>query len=152
MLTCRKTQHSFFFLLALSVTTIILSLSLVSVSIWWVAQEKKKRQKNRAVVLLFTGRLLWKASICLTDQVWSGGEDRFFFIFFFCKVSNFSNLKTMTLLVYAELLWCFHNLPNSDMDYRIFNMWISLHEYTQRGPLHKIWLQRNLRVSTKPST
>lgn len=59
-----------FFLPALSVTTIILALSLVSVSIWWVAQEKKReRERNRAVVLLVTGRLVCKASIRLTDQV-----------------------------------------------------------------------------------
>ena len=40
----------------------------------------------------------------------------------FCIVSNFNILKTVTLLVHAGLFWCFHSPPNSDMDYRIFNM------------------------------
>ena len=30
--------------------------------------------------------------------------------------------KLMTLLVRTGVFWCFHNPPNSDMDYRIFNM------------------------------
>ena len=44
------------------------------------------------------------------------------FHFFFCIVSNVSVLKTLTLLVHAGLFWCFHNPPNCDIDYRIFNM------------------------------
>ena len=44
---------------------------------------------------------------------------------FFRMVSNFNILKTLILLVHAGLLWCFHNPPNSDRDYRILNvlMW-----------------------------
>ena len=46
----------------------------------------------------------------------------FFFFFFFCIVSNFNMMKTLTLLVHAGLFCCFHSPPNSDMDYRIFNL------------------------------
>ena len=31
-------------------------------------------------------------------------------------------MKTQTLSMHAGLFWTFHSLPNSDMDYRIFNM------------------------------
>ena len=34
--------------------------------------------------------------------------------FIFCIVSNSNSMKTLTLLVHAGLLWCFHNPPNSD--------------------------------------
>ena len=37
-------------------------------------------------------------------------------------VPNFNMVKTLTLLVHAGLVWCFHNPPNSDKDYRIFNV------------------------------
>ena len=42
-------------------------------------------------------------------------------------VANFSILKTVTLSVHAGLFGCCPNPPNSDMDYRIFNvrMWSS---------------------------
>ena len=40
----------------------------------------------------------------------------------FLGAKNFNIVKTVTLLVHAGLFWCFHNLPNSDMDYGIFNM------------------------------
>ena len=40
----------------------------------------------------------------------------------FRTVSNFSIMKTLTLLVHAGLFWCFHNPPNSNLDYRIFNV------------------------------
>ena len=36
-------------------------------------------------------------------------------------------IKTVTLLVHAELFWCFHNPSNSDRDYKIFNMSICVH-------------------------
>ena len=35
-------------------------------------------------------------------------------------------MKTLIILVHAGLFWCFHNAPNSDMDYRIFNVRMSL--------------------------
>ena len=44
------------------------------------------------------------------------------FFFFFRTVSNFNILKTLTLLVHAMFFWCFHNPPNSNMDYRICNV------------------------------
>ena len=46
------------------------------------------------------------------------------FFLFFCIVSNFNIIKTLTLLVHAGLFQCFHSPPNSDMDYRIFKMHI----------------------------
>ena len=55
----------------------------------------------------------------------------------FCVVSNFNIMKTLTLLVLAGLFQCFHNPPNSDVDYRIFNMHIFvifLPAYTHGGP------------------
>ena len=46
------------------------------------------------------------------------------FFFFLCIMSNFNILKTLTLLnLNAYRAIChFHNPPNSDMDYRIFNV------------------------------
>ena len=38
-----------------------------------------------------------------------------------------------TLLVHAGLFWCFHNPPNSGMDYGLFNE--SMHVYTHGRPL-----------------
>ena len=40
-------------------------------------------------------------------------------------MSDFIIMKTLTLLVHAGLFGCFHNPPNSDMDYRILkvDMW-----------------------------
>ena len=51
-------------------------------------------------------------------------------------VPNFNMMKTVTLLVHAGLFSRFHNPPNSDIDYRIFNMhmWSFLHVYTHAGP------------------
>ena len=46
-------------------------------------------------------------------------------------------MKIQTLLVHAGLFGCFRNLPNSDMDYRIFNVHIVcdlLYAYTHGGP------------------
>ena len=45
-----------------------------------------------------------------------------------------SPLKILTLLVHAGLFWCFHNPPDSDMDYRIFNVrvwYYLLHAHTK---------------------
>ena len=82
------------------------------------------------------------------------------------RVSNFNIMKTVTLLVHAAgLFWCFHHPPNSDMDYRIFNVCISifLHGCTHEGPqfivsaeglllsLHRTWHWRNLRAPAKLS-
>ena len=39
-------------------------------------------------------------------------------------VSNFNILKTLTLLMHAGLFWYFHNPLNSDMNYRIFNVYV----------------------------
>ena len=44
------------------------------------------------------------------------------FFFFFRIASNSNILKTLTRLVHAWLFWCFHNPPNSNMDYRIFHV------------------------------
>ena len=43
-------------------------------------------------------------------------------LFFFRRVSIFNILKTLTLQVHAGLFWCFHNPPNSDMDYRVLSL------------------------------
>ena len=61
---------------------------------------------------------------------------RFFLpFFFFCIVSNFNILKTLTLLVHAGLFWCVHNPPNSDMDYSSLTcVGDLLHAYTPVGP------------------
>ena len=40
----------------------------------------------------------------------------------FRGVSNFSNLKILAPLVPSGLCWCFHNPPNCDMDYWIFDV------------------------------
>ena len=77
-----------------------------------------------------------------------------------------STLWRLTLLVHAAgLFWCFHHPPNSDMDYRIFNVCMSffLHGCTHEGPqfivsaeglllsLHRTWHWRNLRAPAKLS-
>ena len=50
----------------------------------------------------------------------------------------------------------YHSPPNSDMDYRIFNvcMWPRFIVSSEGvlWSLHRIWLQRNLRMGAKPST
>ena len=78
-------------------------------------------------------------------------------IFFFRIVSNFSILKTLTLLMQSGLFWCFHNRTNSDMDYRIFNVHkrgTSVYSLIRRTSVEsaQIWLRRNCRVDAKPST
>ena len=45
-----------------------------------------------------------------------------FFCFFAPKVSIFRTLKILTLLVHAGYFGGFYNLPDSDRDYRIFNV------------------------------
>ena len=57
----------------------------------------------------------------------------FCFFFFFCIVSNFNMMKTLTPLVHAGLFCCVHSPLNSDMGYRIFNllMWsLCMHIHT----------------------
>ena len=60
----------------------------------------------------------------------------FILFFFICTVSNFNIMKTLTPLMHAGLFWCFHNPPNSDRDYRIFNVskCSFLHAYAHMGP------------------
>ena len=47
------------------------------------------------------------------------------FSFLFLTVSSFGHYDDSDTLAHAGLFWCFHCPPNSDMDYRIFNvpMW-----------------------------
>ena len=40
----------------------------------------------------------------------------------FVQCPTLTLLDTVTFLVHARLFWCFHNPPNSDMDYRIFGL------------------------------
>ena len=50
-------------------------------------------------------------------------------------------MKTLTFLVHAEFFWCFHNPPNSGMDYRIVNFHICdlfAHVYTKKTLVYSL--------------
>ena len=101
-------------------------LFLLVLSIWVIWQKSRKSKPFAAVDF---AEYFITCHMVLGDQcdysfiVWCFYQT---VIVYFRIVSNFSSLKSMTLLVHAGLFWCFHrNPPNSDVDYRIFDvrMW-----------------------------
>ena len=83
----------------------------------WPQTEHPSGLKQECTVLVVLHLLnVYK---CLTHKTL---RQKLNIFFFFCIASNFNILKTLTLLVHAWLFWCFHNPPNSNMDYRIFNV------------------------------
>ena len=94
-------------------------------------------QQNHAVALLLRQVSPHFPYITYRDQTIGGGREgeynRRFLIdcpafvsndstSFLSLVSSLNMMKTRTLSVPAGLFCCFHNPPNSDMDYRIFNV------------------------------
>ena len=99
---------------------------------WWNVWNKTQVLKTDASTLTLCEIL---SLLMLTSPPVLFSSSSIILLYYIYILSNFNILKTLTLLVYAELwvyaelLWCFYNPLNSDMDYRIFNIYRDIYIY-----------------------
>ena len=89
---------------------------------WAVSKPTTFEYGNRTVSKTYNRwiGLLWAEADSNLSPTSAYQPQSVFFFFFFCVF--FHNVLTQTLLVHARLFSCFHNPPNSDTDYGIFNV------------------------------